>query len=85
MNNREKIISAVEKAKKQSNENAQEYILVPLKEADMIVALLKEQPEVVRCKDCRRNHQCAIQFKFADADDEENWFCADGKKMRKND
>ena len=80
MNNREKIISAVEKAKKQSKENAQEYILVPLKEADMIVALLKKQPEVIRCRDCRRNHQCAIQFKFADADDEENWFCADGKR-----
>lgn len=43
MDNREKIISAIEKAKKQSEEYAQEYILVPFKEADMIIALLKEQ------------------------------------------
>ena len=43
MNNREKIINAIEKAKKQSEEYAQEYILVPFKEADMIIALLKEQ------------------------------------------
>ena len=38
--------------------------------------LLKEQ-EAMRCKNCRSNRQCSIQFKFADADDEGNWFCAD--------
>ena len=40
--------------------------------------------KVVRCKDCRSNHQCAIQFKFADADGEEDWFCADGKRRKEN-
>lgn len=36
--------------------------------------------DVVRCKDCRQNNQCSIQFKFADADNPGNWFCAYGKK-----
>ena len=40
---REKIINAIEKAKKQSEEYAQDRIIVPFKEADMILALLKEQ------------------------------------------
>ena len=35
---------------------------------------------VVRCKDCRNNNQCSIQFKFADADNPGDWFCADGAK-----
>ena len=38
------------------------------------ISLLKEK-EAVRCKNCRSNHQRSIQFKFADADDEEEWFC----------
>lgn len=42
MTDREKIINAIEKAKKQSEENAQDRIIVPFKEADMIIALLKE-------------------------------------------
>ena len=40
---REKIINAIEKAKKQSEEYAQDHIIVPFKEADMILALLKGQ------------------------------------------
>lgn len=47
MNNREKIISAIENAKKQSEEYAQDRIIVPFKETDMIIALLKEQEGVV--------------------------------------
>ena len=47
-----------------------------LRTIDEAIAILKEQ-EAIRCKNCRNNHQCAIQFKFADADDEENWFCKD--------
>lgn len=46
MNNREKIINALEKAKKQSEENAQDVIIVPFKETDMILALLKEREAV---------------------------------------
>lgn len=43
MTDREKIIRAIEKAKKQSKEYAIGEIIVPFKEADMIIALLKEQ------------------------------------------
>jgi hypothetical protein len=46
MPDREKIISAIEKAKKQSEENAQDAIIVPFKEVDMIISLLKEQKAV---------------------------------------
>ena len=43
MADREKIINAIEKAKKQSEDYAQDTIIVPFKEADMILALPKEQ------------------------------------------
>lgn len=43
MNDAEKLIIAIEKAKKQSEEYAQDRIFVPFKEADMIITLLKEQ------------------------------------------
>lgn len=39
-----------------------------------------EQPEIVRCKECRQNGQCSIQFKFANADNPEEWFCGYGKR-----
>lgn len=42
--------------------------------------LLKEHPQIVRCKDCKNNNQCSIQFKFANADNPGDWFCADGKR-----
>ena len=35
---------------------------------------------VVRCKDCTQNNQCSIQFKFADADNPGEWFCAYGER-----
>lgn len=43
MTDREKIINAIEKAKKQSEEYDQDCIIVPFKEADMILDLLKKQ------------------------------------------
>ena len=46
MTDREKIISAIEKAKRQSQEYAQDCIIVPFKEADMILSMLKEQEKV---------------------------------------
>ena len=38
------------------------------------------QPAIVRCKDCKMNNECSIQFKFADADNPGEWFCAYGKR-----
>ena len=62
MNNREEIISAIEKAKKQSKEYALDRIIVPFKEADMIIALLKEQeavePEVEVLNEIDRLYRC---------------------------
>ena len=40
----------------------------------MAISLLEK---AVRCKDCKNNNQCSIQFKFANADNPGDWFCAD--------
>ena len=77
---REKIINAIEKAKKQSEEYAQDRIIVPFKEADMILALLKEQEAVVHCKDCINRHDsinCQMYSEGMDTPDD--WYCADGE------
>lgn len=42
--------------------------------------LLGSQPQIVRCKDCKNNNQCSIQFKFANADNPGDWYCADGER-----
>lgn len=34
-----------------------------------------EQPQVVRCRDCKTRPHC-LKFDYCDDD---NWFCADGK------
>ena len=55
------------------------------------VELLKEQPEIVRCKDCMYNSisdseslgQCLIQYGWFPA--RPDWFCADGKKRNDDD
>jgi len=42
-------------------------------------ALLKAQPEIVRCKDCKKfipPHGCMHIENYIDAD----WFCADGER-----
>ena len=44
--------------------------------------LLKEQPQIVRCKDCKHwykdecSHLCGLTGDLRNAD----WFCADGKR-----
>lgn len=43
---REKMICAIERAKRQSEEYVQDRIFVPFREADMIISLLKEQEPV---------------------------------------
>ena len=39
--------------------------------------LLKEQPQLVRCKDCKNQYRCEMSGGFKD---DLNWFCADGEK-----
>lgn len=61
---------------------------------EMVEELLKEQPEIVRCKDCKHYklyrgrvsgnllHECEI----FDLDiDEPDWFCANGERRCEND
>lgn len=48
---------------------------------DDAVALLKEQPEIVRCKDCKYWHDsinCPLYSEGMLTDG--NWFCADGER-----
>ena len=40
---------------------------------------LKEQPEIVRCKDCKHRISCTIYLEAAEAENED-WFCADGER-----
>ena len=83
MTDREKIISAIEKAKNESEEYALDRIIVPFKDADMIVELLKEQEEIIHCKDCihwseEYDHNCMIrQGWFSVSPD---YFCASGNR-----
>ena len=46
-------------------------------EAYNIAIQALEEKDCVRCINCKNNNQCSIQFKFANADDPENWHCAD--------
>ena len=55
MVDREKVINAIERAKKQSEEYALDRIVVPFKETDMILALLKEQ-------EVKKGHWIVLEF-----------------------
>lgn len=39
--------------------------------------LLKKQPEIVRCKDCRKNMMCQMTIGKP-----KDWFCADGQEVK---
>ena len=39
------------------------------------LALLKDQPEIIRCRDCKRRLECDYWIENGD-----EWFCADGKR-----
>ena len=63
--------------------NNQNPILVTLDVLKEILVLLKEQSEIVRCKDCkyqvdrgRRYKECDKHFLWA----KDDWFCADGER-----
>lgn len=47
---------------------------------DMAIEALQEQSEIIRCKDCRHNHNCEIQY-HAQADD--LFYCGWGAEERK--
>ena len=63
MTDSEKIIKAIEKAKKQSEQYALDRIVVPFKEADMILAMLKEQePRVMTLLEIEQSEKCIVWF-----------------------
>lgn len=39
------------------------------------IALLKDQPEIIRCRDCKRRIECDYWIENGD-----EWFCADGER-----
>lgn len=39
---------------------------------------LKEQPQIVRCKDCKKRLKANCWVYFCGRRTEDNWFCADG-------
>ena len=48
---------------------------------DDAIALLKEQPQIVRCKDCKYWHDSIkCQMYSEGMETGENWFCADGER-----
>lgn len=46
---------------------------------DMAIEALKEQAEIVRCKDCKHHQEdiCEVRIGVYDPD----WFCADGERQ----
>ena len=48
---------------------------------DDAIALLKEQPQIVRCKDCKFWHDSIrCQMYSEGMETGGNWFCADGER-----
>ena len=52
---------------------------------EMAEELLKEQPEIVRCKDCKKHdtYDCNITY-LTTQKTPNDWFCADGRKKDDN-
>ena len=46
---------------------------------DDAIVLLKEQPEIVRCKDCKRHYERNCEI-WNDGVYNPDWYCADGKR-----
>lgn len=45
-------------------------------------ALLKEQPKIVRCKDCTHRDHCELADGFGKSAE---WFCANGERRQQDD
>ena len=72
MADREKVIKGLEQFKadfKPFCGNGSDWARV-----DNAISLLKEQTEIVRCKDCKHHFECDYWIENGN-----DWFCADGK------
>ena len=47
---------------------------------EMLIDLLKKQPRIVRCKDCKHNDGSRCDNLDLWVEDNPEWFCADGER-----
>ena len=97
MPDREKVIKGMQQCLAYGDEYDKCMDCPYLQEVDCIrgmkkdaLALLKEQPEIIRCKDCKHrgiSEKCVIAAISEEKcvplfmlDDRGEWFCADGKR-----
>lgn len=78
MIDREKVIKALT-VKIQSDSEEWDTVELPIEQAEEILALLKEQPEIVRCRDCKKIGKCDV-FDWNGSWPGDDWFCPDGKR-----
>lgn len=77
---REKVVSTFEKIISVCKEDGCDFVDLTFEDAEQILAMLKNQPQIVRCKDCKHweqsNGHCPFNSIFTNAE----WFCADGER-----
>ena len=82
MPDREKYIEVLSKTAKTVKEfNEDTPIKISLQCVEDILELLKEQPQIVRCRDCKHSNTgnwCEAHMEHYPDDD---WFCADGRRL----
>jgi len=77
MIDQEKVITALEQVKDEINPVSGSRKARLRDAVDDAIALLKEQQEIVRCKDCKRKDTLSCPKAPVRPDD---WFCADGER-----
>lgn len=82
MTDREKVIHGLELVKEDICERftSGSQITVDCLRIDKTIAMLKEQPEIVRCRDCIYNDDGDCIIKAGWFPVKPDWFCADGKR-----
>ena len=79
----EKVIKSVHDARRylEDREWVDKSVGVHIDALNDAIAMLKEQPEIVRCKDCVKHGSVSCpmckKYVFITAD---NWFCVDGER-----
>ena len=90
MTNKERVIKGLESLHDRLLDAAKQYVIATL-DASMVadaLALLKEQPDIVRCGDCKyySNGFCYNPNTFDEktcGNTVPDWFCADGERAVK--
>jgi len=88
MPDRGKIISDFEHEVFKAHSEGWDFVDLTTEDAKKILELLKGQPEIVRCKDCKFNSgKCnGLYLQFVTcyktgSPHKEDWFCADGERQ----